>query len=142
MGFDIGKKQALILNDGNVRWSTTTMPTIGLAIKNSFLTPEKTANQYLFIDSFTVTSMEVMASLERATGGKWNATHVEAEEQKMMALEKVSKGDMTGFMTLIRYINSVEGYGADYHPEHESGNDLLSLPQEDLDETIVRIVNT
>ena len=141
MGFDIKERQALIFNDGNIRWSTTTMPTIGLAIKNSFLTPEKTANQYLFVDSFTVTSMEVMASLEKATGGKWKATHVDAEEQKTTALEKVSQGDMTGFMGLIRYINSVEGYGADHRLEHTTANDLLSLPEEHLDETIIKIVN-
>jgi hypothetical protein len=56
LGHDIKEQKVVIFNDGNTAWSTTTSSTIGLAVKNALLIPEKTANQYLYTNSFTVSS--------------------------------------------------------------------------------------
>ena len=140
MGHDVKGQKAVIFNDGNTAWSTTTSSTIGLAVKNAMLIPEETVNKYLYIDSFAVSQNQVLASLELATGKKWQATQVDAEEQKVEGLEKVAKGDYTGAMSLIRYINCVPGYGGNYLEYQQSANELLSLPKQALDEVVAEIL--
>jgi uncharacterized protein YjiS (DUF1127 family) len=140
MGHDIKEQKALVFNDGGDAWSTTTRPTIGLAVKNAMLIPEKTANRYLYIDSFTVSQNQVVASLERATGKKWETAYVDAEEQKKAGLEKMAKGDFSGAMSLIRYINCVNGHGGNYIEYEQSANELLSLPQQTLDDVVAEIL--
>ena len=140
MGHDVKEQKAVIFDDGNTPWSTTTSSTIGLAVKNAMLIPEETANKYLYIDSFSVSQNQVLASLELATGKKWQTTHVDAEEQKKAGLEKMAKGDFSGAMSLIRYINCVPGYGGNYIEYQQSANELLSLPQQALDEVVAEIL--
>jgi hypothetical protein len=139
MGFDLKEQKATIYNEGNDVWSTTTMATIGLAVKNAMLVPEA-ANKYIFIDSFTVSQNEVLVSLEKATKKKWEAKYVDAEEQKRIGMEKMAEGDFSGAMLLIRYINCVEGHGENFSRYEKTFNGLLSLPKEDLDDVVVKIV--
>lgn len=140
--YDLKQHKATILNDGNSMWSTTTMSTAALAVKNAMLVPEKTANKTLYIDSFTVSQNQVLASVEKATGKKWGVTHVNAEEQKKTGQEKMAEGDPSGFPLLIQYVNYVEGYGGNYAQTRETANDLLRLPKESLDEIVADLVKT
>ena len=102
MGFDIPNRKAIIYNDGEGSWSTTTMSSIGLAVKNSLLEPEKTANRYIYTASFTVKQNDILKVLEN--------------------------------------INSVDGNGGNYALYHPTDNELLSLPKEDLEDVLARIV--
>lgn len=139
MGFDLKGHKATIYNDGNAVWSTTTFATIGLAVKNAMLIPE-TANKYIFIDSFTVSQNQVLASFGKTTGKKWEAIHVDAEEQKKVGMEKMATGDFSGAMLLIRYINCVEGHGGNFVQYEKTANKLLSSPKENLDKLVAQIV--
>lgn len=141
MGFDIPNRKAIIYNDGEGSWSTTTLSSIGLAVKNSLLEPEKTANRYIYTASFTVKQNEILKALEKITNSEFNVDWVDAEAQKATGMEKVSKGDFSGAMWLIRYINSVDGNGGNYALYHPTDNELLSLPKEDLEEVLTSIVN-
>lgn len=140
MGYNLKEHKATIFNHGNDAWSTTSIATIGLAVKNALLIPDKTANKYLYIHSFTVSQNQILASFEKATGTKWEATHVDAEDEKKTGYEKLSKGDFSGAVSLIRYINCVDGHGGNYANHQESANELLSLPKQTLDEVISEIV--
>lgn len=140
LGYNLKEQKATILNDGNDTWSTSTLATIGQAVKNALLIPEQTANEYLYIDSFTISQNQVLASLEKATGAKWEVTHVDAEEQKKEGLEKMSKGDFSGVILLIRYVICVSGYGGNYMEYREGANELLSLPKRTLDEVVAEIL--
>ncbi|KAK3172011.1 hypothetical protein OEA41_004095 [Lepraria neglecta] len=101
MGYDLKEHKATIFNHGNDTWSTSTLGTIGLAVKNAMLIPEKTANRYMYIDSFTVSQNQVLVSFEKATGKKWEVTHVDAEEMKKVGMEKMSNGDFSGAMLMV-----------------------------------------
>lgn len=140
MGFDIPSKSATIFGDGNDVWSTTTLAIIGLAVKNAMIVPEKTANQYIFIDSFTVSQNQVLAALEKATNTAWTATHVDAEKEKAIGLEKMGMGNFSGAMSLIRYINCVAGHGGDFMTYEKGAKALLELPKETLEEAIARVL--
>ena len=39
--------------------------------------PEITENQYIYVESFTVTQNEVLGALEKTTGKKWKGTNVD-----------------------------------------------------------------
>ena len=140
MGFDIRQHKATMYNEGNDTWSTTKLSSIGLAVKNAMLLPDKTANKYLFIDSFTVSQRQVLASFEKVTGRKWEVNQVNAEEQKKIGREKMSRGDFSGAMLLIRYINCVHGHGGNYAEYEETANALLSLPKETLDASVAELL--
>ena len=140
MGFNLQERRVSLINGGKDTWSTTTMPTIGLAVKNSLLVPDKTANQYIFIDSFTVSQSQVLASFEKATGKKWDVEQVDAEAMKNGGLEKLKKGDFSGAMSIIRYINCVHGHGGNYSEYEKTANGLLSLPKESLDEAVANVL--
>ena len=140
MGFNMAEHQALIFNEGNDTWSTTRLASIGLAVKNAMLIPDQTANRYLFIDSFTVSQNQVLAAFEKATADKWDVTRVDAEEQRKIGMDKMAQGDFSGAMSLIRYINCVDGHGGNYALYEETANELLSLPKQTLDEVIEDIL--
>lgn len=139
MGFDLKGQKATIYNDGNDFWSTTTMATIGLAVKNAMLSAE-TANKEIFIDSFTISHNQILASLEKASKKKWDVTYVDAEEQKKVGMEKMAKGDFSGAMLLIQYISCVRGHGGNFAQYETTANGLLALPKESLDDVVARIV--
>ncbi len=67
-------------------------------------------------------------------------THVDAEEQKKIGSEKMAKGDFSGAMSLIRYINCVDGHGGNYINYVESADELLSLPKQTLDEALAEVL--
>lgn len=140
MGFNLKEQKVTLFNQGRDTWSTTTLGTIGLAVKNALLLPDETANRYLYIDSFTVSQNQVLDAFQRATGREWEVEHVEAEEMKKTGMEKMSRGDLSGAMSLIRYINCVHGHGGNFAEYKSTANALLSLPEENLDETVSRIL--
>ncbi|KAM3069422.1 hypothetical protein ACMFMF_008639 [Clarireedia jacksonii] len=139
MGFDLDQHKATIYGHGNDTYSATTFASIGTAVKNALLLPEKTASKYIFINTFNVSQNQVLASLEKATGVKWNVNYLDAEEQKQIGLKRLSEGDFEGAMILIRYINSIHGNGGNYAEYEETANDLLSVPKQNLDEVIASI---
>jgi hypothetical protein len=130
------RRHATIVDHGTSRWSATTRSTTGHAVKNAILSPERTSNKYLFIESFNVSQRDILASLQDVTGAKWDVTYHDAEEEKRLALEKLAKGNYSGIPTLMRYITCVKGYGGNYMDSEESANKLLSLPAESLDEVL------
>lgn len=141
MGFNLSEHKAVLFNAGTDTWSTTKLGSIGLAVKNALLLPDQTANRYIFIDSFTVSQAQVLAALEKATApAAWDVTRVDAEEQKQIGLDKMAKGDFSGAMALIRYINCVDGHGGNYALYEQTDNELLSLPNQSLDEAIEEVL--
>ena len=141
MGFDLSNNQATLIDGGLGKWSTTTLSTVGLAVKNAIIESQATANKVVYVASFTVSQKEILTALERVTGSTWKVTNVDGEQQKKTGQEKMSKGDFSGAPLLLSYINCVEGHGGNFAMYKETSNGLLGLPKEDLDEVLTRIVN-
>ena len=136
-GFDLANHKASIFRPGTVRWSTTTVATIALAVKNSLLVPEKTANQFVYIHSFTASHDEILAAYEKATSAKWEVEYVDPAEQKSIGQQKVAAGEgLAGISLLLRYACSQGGYGMNYAEYRETVNELLGLPEETLEEAV------
>ena len=142
MGFDLQNHQATLINDGRGKWSTTTLATVALAVKNAMLASEATANKVVYVASFTVSQKDVLAALERVTRDAWKVEYVDGEQRKKAGMEKVSKGDFSGAPLLLNYLNCVEGHGGNFATYKETSNELLDLPKENLDEVVKSIVGT
>lgn len=141
LGYDLPGHKAIIYGSGDVRFSSTTLSTIGAAVAGVLRKPEETANRYIFIYSSTTTGNELLAALEKATGKKWDVEHKTIEETIKTGREKVSKNDFSGMAELI--VASIFGGnpGSDFTADQQLANKLLGLPEETLDEIVAKIVN-
>jgi hypothetical protein len=129
----------LIFDGGNRAFSATNLSQIGNAVVAVLSKPEETANQFIYIDSFTATQNEILAELENATGEKWKVTESTTEEAKAEGQALFAKGDYSGLLLLLKAIFLGEGYGSDFTKDAVLGNEKLSLPNQDLVSTVTAL---
>ncbi|PGH14486.1 hypothetical protein AJ79_02979 [Helicocarpus griseus UAMH5409] len=111
--YDIPSKSAVIWDDGDVPVTQSTLSQIGRALVAILGHPSETANQYVYISSYTATANEIVAAFEKATGVKWDVQTISLEQTLAAAKEKFSKGEINHdvIMDLIRAAcYSKEGY--------------------------------
>lgn len=103
--------------------------------------PTTTANQYLYIDSFTASQNEILAELESATGEKWTVTESTTEAAVTEGQALFDKGDFAGLLLLLKANFLGEGYGSDYTKDAKLSNEFLGLPNQDLASTVKAIIS-
>ncbi|TVY89116.1 Isoflavone reductase-like protein, partial [Lachnellula willkommii] len=114
VGFNINTHEALIMDGGDRPFSATNLSQIGNAVVAVLSKPDETANQFLYIDSFTATQNQILAELERATGRKWAVTESSTEAAAREGQELFGRGDFEGLLLLLKTIMLGEGYGSDF----------------------------
>ncbi|KAL9118619.1 MAG: hypothetical protein Q9187_004832 [Circinaria calcarea] len=140
VGFNINTKEAAIFDDGNRKFSTSNLSQVGNAVVAVLLKPEETANQFIYIDSFTATQNEILTELEKATGEKWKVTESTTEAAKTEGQALFAKGDFSGLLLLLNVLFLGEGYGSYFAKEAVLGNEKLGLPKQDLVSTVATLV--
>ena len=140
MGFNINTNEALIVDGGNLPFSTTNLSQIGNAVVAVLKKPAATSNQFIYIDSFTATQNEILAEFEKVTGKKWDVSVTTSEQAKKEGLELFGKGDFAGLLSLLKVIMLSEGYGSDFTKDATLSNSKLGLPDQSLSKTITAIV--
>ena len=139
VGFNIHTKEAVIFDGGNRAFSTSNLSQVGNAVVAVLSKPEETANQFIYIDSFTATQNEILAELEKATGEKWKVTESTTKEAKTEGQALFAKGDFSGLLLLLKAIFLGEGYGSDFTKDAVLGNEKLGLPNQDLVLTVTAL---
>jgi hypothetical protein len=129
----------LIFDGGNRAFSATNLSQVGNAVVAVLSKPEETANQFIYIDSFTTTQNEILAKLEKATGEKWKITESTTEEAKAEGQALFARGDYSGLLLLLKAIFLGEGYGSDFTKDAVLGNEKLGLPNQDLVSTVTAL---
>jgi hypothetical protein len=129
----------LILDGGNRAFSATNLSQVGNAVVAVLSKPEETANQFIYVDSFTATQNEILAELEKATGERWKVTESTTEEAKAEGQALFAKGDYSGLLLLLKAIFLGEGYGSDFTKDAVLGNEKLGLPNQDLVSTVTAL---
>lgn len=136
--FDLGSRRAEIVDDGNTRSSQATLAQIARATVAVLRRPEETRNRMLFIQSFCVSQNEVLRSLERATGAKWDVEYVESEkfirEKKALA----DQGNKDAIEDLVFVLGAING---NWEQKPDFAMDLLGLENEDLDTIVQQVVS-
>ena len=138
-GYDLKARKALIYDSGDSRFATTTMATIGAAIAGILRHPEETANQFIFVASFTTSQNEILGALERVSGKKWDVQRTTTVEAARVGMEKFGKGN-GGVLDLLLATVYTERTGSNFEENHELANVLLDLPKENLDAVVTRLL--
>ncbi|OBT61855.1 hypothetical protein VE03_08828 [Pseudogymnoascus sp. 23342-1-I1] len=140
VGFNIHTKEALIFDGGDRRFSSSNLSQLGNAVVAVLSNPTTTVNQYLYIDSFTASQNEILATLESETGEKWTVTKSTTEVAVAEGQALFAKGDFAGLLLLLKANFLGEGYGSDFTKDAKLSNEILGLPSQDLASTVKAIV--
>lgn len=127
------------MDGGDRAFTATNLSQVGNAVVSVLSKPEETANQFLYIESFTTTQNSILAELEKATEKKWEVTESTTEAAAKEGTEFFSKGDMSGLMLLLKTIMLGEGYGSDFTKDASLDNEKLGLPKQGLAETVAAL---
>lgn len=125
----------------------TTLPTIGRAVANLLqLRPEKRnifRNKLVYISSFCISQMDLLGSIQRVTSSpqsSWDIQFQDTEVKVAAGKEKLKRGDVLGHADLIYGHVFKDGAGGNHQARVGLSNQVLSLPNEDLDEEVKRIL--
>lgn len=136
--FDLDTRKAEIVDDGNTKSSQATLAQIARATVKILQKPEETKNRMLFIQSFCVSQNEVLRSLEKAMGVKWEVEYVESEkfirEKKALA----DQGNKDAIEDLVFVLGAIDG---NWEQKPDFAMDLLGLQNEDLDTIVQQVVS-
>jgi hypothetical protein len=105
-----------------------------------FLKPELTANQHIYISSFTTTQNDVLAVLEKVSGSSWQVSKVSSKTQVREAREALAAGVhfWEPFRALLLAVSYTAGNGSDFRGR--DFNEALQLPKEDMEEVVAQII--
>ncbi|KAH9876187.1 hypothetical protein J1614_004066 [Plenodomus biglobosus] len=135
--FDVKGRKAYIQDGGNIKFSGSNLDFIGKAVLKILEKPEETANKLLYVHSNYVTQLELLAALEKATGERFERIDQSSKEELDIARPKMLKGDVEAREVVV----AVWGVVASNWKDKEGfANTLLGLEEDDLDETIARVV--
>ena len=132
-GLNVPSRTATIFDGGDIPYEATNLDQVGRAIAKSLKNPEATRNEYVYVNSFTVTQNQVVGALERATGEKFEISHGTVEGLWQDGATQVKEGQLLG--TLAMLAGAIYGKGglANFSVTKGLWNEKLGLPQEDLD---------
>ncbi|KAF1960268.1 NAD(P)-binding protein [Byssothecium circinans] len=135
--FNVKERKAYIIDGGNIKFSASNLDFIAQAVVRILERPEETANKLLYIHGFHITQNELLASLEKATGDKFERIPQNSEEEVAKEAPKVLQGDADAYEELVAVWGIVAG---DWSKKDTFANELLGLNEENLDETVEKVV--
>lgn len=122
----------------------TLLSTTAAAVASTLKHPTLTANQYVRINSYRVSQQEILAALQKATGGeKWSVSHTTTEETFQEAFKKLAldSSDYHGTAAAILGTFFSNDLDTDYAAQGLLANERLGLPKaQPLDVVVKRIV--
>ena len=141
--FDVGKRKVRILDGGDIRWSTTTLTTVGKATVRILQKDEETRNRMLYVQSFCVTQNEVLKVLKRVAGeGKdWEEEQVSSEAFIKEIQDRIDKSPNGKNGDALEELVSVVGIiDANWEGKDDFANDLLGVGGENVDEVVRKAI--
>jgi hypothetical protein len=100
-GFDIKSKTATLVDGGTAVFTASTLPTIAKGILAMLEDENTTKNHYVYISSFHICQMDILAVLERLDGTKWTVKDVTSEELITRGKQRLDEGDQMGAIDLV-----------------------------------------
>ena len=149
-GFDLAQRSVVLYDEGATKINTTTFPQVGRAVAgllslkvqpehadDSSPCLERFRGKQAFISSFQVSQKDLLDSVLRATKTKitdWQVSHETSKQRYEAGVKELHDGNMMSFAkALYSRVFFNDGTG-DYQSKYGLHNDLLGLPEEDLDE--------
>lgn len=138
-GIDIPARKAKIFDGGDVPYDATTLGRVGTAISAVLENIELTRNQFVYVNSLTTTQNQLVESLEKATGEKFEVTTGTSEELWQNGKAALEKGSARGRLDIIAaglYQKGASLKMAQYSENRGLWNDRLGLPEESLTDVV------
>jgi hypothetical protein len=151
-GFDIPGRSVTFYDNGDTKIDVSTWNQCGRAVAGLLSLPESGAspcvsdwkNKPLYINSFKVSQRDMLDSLHRVLGTTdkdWTIDFEPTDQRFKRGLQELKAGNMSGFPTAsyarIFYPNG----DGDFSSKWGISNELLALPQEDLDGVTKSVVD-
>lgn len=103
--FDVNRKRAVLLGDGEGKVSLTTMRDVGKFVVAALLHPEASRNRALRLNSFTTTPEQIVSEFEKQTGGEaWRVDSTPISKLRQMENEAWEKQDSRATAYTLRRI--------------------------------------
>ncbi|KAG0651360.1 hypothetical protein D0Z07_2175 [Hyphodiscus hymeniophilus] len=136
---DLKLRKAKIFDGGEIRWSTTTVGTIALAVVRILQKEEETKNRLLYIQSVCITQNELVQSLERNSGQEWQVEHINSDEfiKEVKAVVDKDPSYREGRENLVSVVGILD---ANWEGKADFANSLLGLDEEHLDPLVKNIL--
>jgi putative NADH-flavin reductase len=139
LGFNSKKRHARIFDGGDVRFSATTLATIGTAVVRVLQKEDETKNRMLYIQSLSTSQNEILKSMEKATGPGWTTEQTDSKEyiNKVKAeLDEDPKNPELNedLVSVVGIVDAMWEKLADF------SNELLGVGNENLDEVVAKAV--
>lgn len=139
--FDLKTRTVDVLDKGTYLSSTSTLSRIADAVVRvlRLVDTEKDVgrNRMLFIQSFLVSQLDVLASLENVTGQKWTVNWIESEQFIRENKARADAGDRDAVEHLVFALGALDG---DWTTKEGFAMKELGLEDEDLDEVVRKVV--
>ena len=139
LGFDLGACKARIFDGGDIKWSTTTLETIGTAIVRVLQKDNATANQMLYIQSFCITQNKLLRSVEQIMGKTWQVEHLNSADYIKKVKEEVDRDpkDSEAMENLVSVVGIVD---SNWEGKENFASSLLALEDESLDRILSKVI--
>jgi hypothetical protein len=98
--------------------------------------PVETANQYVYVESYTASQMDILRSLQNATGNVWEATHLKAQDRLRGVREAFVSGVVSGDVIVGAILGATIGQEQLGNFSGPSINRAIGLEPEGLNEVI------
>ncbi|WPG97450.1 Hypothetical protein R9X50_00022500 [Acrodontium crateriforme] len=134
----VKERRADILDNGDTKFSISTLARIAEATVKILQKPGETKDQMLYVQSFCVTQKEVIAAFEKATGGeKWKIGQYDSKTFEVQEKAKADAGDKEAIEELVWLLGTID---ANWTKNEGFAMDLLGLKDEDLDTAVKKVV--
>ncbi|KAF7176530.1 hypothetical protein CNMCM7691_002848 [Aspergillus felis] len=136
LGLNHASRSITFTDDGEGYFSTTTLDNTALALNRVLLNPSTTANQIVFTSDFATTQRELVQTIERLTGEKWERKSISTEET-IPALKKAwENGEVAAGYGLINIGFTKGTYSGHFEPIKHIRNKELGLPEKNIEQVV------
>lgn len=146
IGVDLKAGKATVWDDGSVPFSTTNTALIGKTLVKVLTDPaayEDSENKYIYLASHTTSQAELVAASEKVLGKKFEVTTINGSQTFEENREKLSKGDFSAVLPLLKAVAFAKIDGAALADFREFGvfNDKHGVKDISLEEDLKRLAN-
>lgn len=133
----LAERKADRLDDGEIKWSTSTLSQIGEATARILKRPDITKNRMIYVQSFLVSQNQVIEAFERATSSKFQITNYDSKTYQAEEKKKAEAGDLDAIENLVWLLGAID---ANWEKKDNFAMLELGLSEENLDEVVRKIV--
>ncbi|KAJ8109556.1 hypothetical protein OPT61_g7374 [Boeremia exigua] len=136
--FDFTTRTAAVVDDGEAKFTVTTLPKVAKALVAILEHAELSRNKYVYTSSFNMSQMELLHALEKVDGQKWTIRHENSVDVIEDGMKLIRAGNYGGTANLVKGLMfGKRGLG---ESTGEFWDERLGLELENLEQILEDIV--